>query len=67
MENKERQRLCDLREFYENAKKVCDPIEFQSRQKALLNKISEYLLLPLKDEAEEFHKKSLEDSKTLKL
>ena len=39
----------DLGLVYKNARNVCDPIEFQARQRDLLYAVCDYLLNPIKD------------------
>ena len=68
MKDEEQQRLMSLYLVYEQSKKVCNPIEFQSRQQALLEKIAEYLLMPLEDAEKELQGRILDKcTKSIKI
>ncbi len=53
MENNQLNKLRQLREIYDYARMVCDPIEFAKRQQSLLYSVCSFLIKPLEQYEED--------------
>jgi hypothetical protein len=65
MEEKTIKNLEQLEQMFQHTCQVCDPLDYQIRQRNFLYTLANYLLLPLMEHREELKKKAAENSSNL--